>query len=203
MNTLDNCTSSGVSRIFTDAQAVTRGLCIDIQLCRDMYSWSARTYTHAHPFPISEKKEHAHACMRIQFPSHERKADDECEQAMLGETLLRKFEGAKLESQHARSHTCVSSSRLMKKRPMMSVSKQCSARRSFETLQRRRWKSEHARSHACSSISKLRTKNSRAEYEKTRTWESFSDFFAPSLEDAAATVIAVADTCCLLVCRCK
>ena len=35
--------------------------------------------------------------MRIQFPSHERKAHDECEQAMLGETLLRKFEGAKLE----------------------------------------------------------------------------------------------------------
>ena len=35
--------------------------------------------------------------MRIQFPSHERKADDECEQAMLGETLLRNFEGAKLE----------------------------------------------------------------------------------------------------------
>ena len=35
--------------------------------------------------------------MRIQFPSHERKAHDECEQAMLGETLLQLFEGAKLE----------------------------------------------------------------------------------------------------------
>ena len=97
MNTLDYCTSSGVSRIFADAQAVTRALCIDIQLCRDIYSWSARTCTHAHPFPISEKKEHAHARMRIQFPSHERKAHDECEQAMLGETLLRDFAEAKLE----------------------------------------------------------------------------------------------------------
>ena len=35
--------------------------------------------------------------MRIQVPSHERKAHDESEQAMLGETLLRDFEGAKLE----------------------------------------------------------------------------------------------------------
>ena len=144
--------------MFTDAQTVTRGFCIDIQVCRDMSASRAGTYTHVHPFPISEKKEHAHACIRIQFPSHEEKANDECEQAMLGETLLRKFERAKLESQHARSHTCVSSSRLMKKRAMKSVNKQCSARLSVETWQRRRWKSEHARSHTCSSISMLRTK---------------------------------------------
>ena len=135
--------------MFTDAQTVTRGFCIDIQVCRDMSASRAGTYTHVHPFPISEKKEHAHACMRIQFPSHEEKADDECEKAMLGETLLRKFERAKLESQHAHSHTCVSSSRLMKKRPMMSVSKQCSARRSCGSLRGRSLKANtHTRTHA-------------------------------------------------------
>ena len=35
--------------------------------------------------------------MRIQFPSHEKKAHDECEQAMLGETLLRDIAEAKME----------------------------------------------------------------------------------------------------------
>ena len=80
--------------MFTDAQRVTRGFCIDIQVCRDMSASRASTYTHVHPFPISEKEKHAHACIRIQFPSHEEKANDECEQAMLG----------------------VSSSRLMKKK---------------------------------------------------------------------------------------
>ena len=35
--------------------------------------------------------------MRIQFPSHEKKAHEECEQAMLGETLRRDIAEAKME----------------------------------------------------------------------------------------------------------
>ena len=96
---------------------------------------------------------HAHARMRIHFPIAEKKS--------------------------TRTHACASSSRLMKERPMMSVSKQCSARRSFGTLKGRSLKGEHVRSQACSSISRLLTARPRAEYEKTPDWKSFQGSLRP------------------------
>ena len=72
-------------------------LFISVQLCIDIYSCCARAFTHAHPFPISEKKEHILSLRR--GPAAE-------SNAIAMSTYV-----------HTRTHACASSSHLMKERP--------------------------------------------------------------------------------------